>query len=163
MSAGDRVKWMSSIEAAEDTVEIQTGANPLGSVIWLHGLGADGHDFEPIVAELRLPDSLALRFVFPHAPVRPVTINGGMSMRAWYDIVSIDLNDRRADEAGIRDSSEILKVSLVRRDHKLKVAVRKKSTRSPSDVVRIVPQLVLLTTQKGNLGSCDGAIIAHPR
>ena len=72
------------------TVELQTGPNPDGSIIWLHGLGADGHDFEPIVPELRLPASLALRFVFPHAPVRPVTINGGMTMRAWYDIYSLD-------------------------------------------------------------------------
>jgi phospholipase/carboxylesterase len=87
-----------------ETVEIETGHKPRGTVIWLHGLGADGHDFEPIVPELRLPESLPLRFVFPHAPVRPITINGGMAMRAWYDIVSLD-KDSRADEAGVRDSS----------------------------------------------------------
>ena len=69
-----------------DSIEIETGGHPVGSVIWLHGLGADGHDFEPIVPELRLPPSLALRFIFPNAPVRPVTLNGGMPMRAWYDI-----------------------------------------------------------------------------
>lgn len=97
-----------------DTVEIETGESPTGSVIWLHGLGADGHDFEPIVPELRLPATLPLRFVFPHAPVRPVTINGGMAMRAWYDIVSLDRNGP-ADEAGIRDSGEIL-ARLVRRE-----------------------------------------------
>ncbi len=90
-----------------DTVELETGPNPIGSVIWLHGLGADGHDFEPIVPELRLPDELALRFVFPHAPVRPVTINGGMAMRAWYDIFSLD-RDGPVDEEGIRASGEIL-------------------------------------------------------
>jgi len=73
-----------------DTVEVTTGENPIGSIIWLHGLGADGHDFEPIVPELRLPASLPLRFVFPHAPVQPVTINGGMEMRSWYDILSLD-------------------------------------------------------------------------
>ncbi len=86
-----------------ETVEIQTGNEPAASVIWLHGLGADGHDFEPIVPELRLPDSLAVRFVFPHAPVRPVTLNAGMQMRAWFDILGLD---RRAaqDEAGIRAS-----------------------------------------------------------
>jgi phospholipase/carboxylesterase len=88
------------------TVEIETGQNPDGSIIWLHGLGADGHDFEPIVPELRLPAELAVRFVFPHAPVRPVTINGGISMRAWYDIVSLDRGGP-VDAAGIRDSAEI--------------------------------------------------------
>lgn len=90
-----------------ESVEIETGRSPTGSVIWLHGLGADGHDFEPVVPELRLPGSLPLRFVFPHAPVRPVTVNGGMQMRAWYDIVSLD-SDGRADEAGIRASSALL-------------------------------------------------------
>lgn len=90
-----------------DTVELETGPNPTGSVIWLHGLGADGHDFEPIVPELRLPEGLTLRFVFPHAPVRPVTLNGGMSMRAWYDIFSLD-RDGPMDEEGIRTSGEIL-------------------------------------------------------
>jgi phospholipase/carboxylesterase len=89
------------------TVEVQTGPSPTGSVIWLHGLGADGHDFEPVVPELHLPEDLELRFVFPHAPMRPVTINGGMEMRAWYDIVSLD-TEGRADESGIRESSAIL-------------------------------------------------------
>lgn len=93
--------------ANPETVEIETGSDPSGSVIWLHGLGADGHDFEAIVPELRLPESLSLRFVFPHAPVRPVTINAGMAMRAWYDIVSLD-RDGPVDEAGITDSSAIL-------------------------------------------------------
>ncbi len=90
-----------------DSVVVETGPSPVGSVIWLHGLGADGHDFEPVVPELRLPSTLPLRFVFPHAPVRPVTINGGMTMRAWYDIVSLDA-EGRADEDGIRDSSAIV-------------------------------------------------------
>jgi len=82
-----------------------------GSVIWLHGLGADGHDFEPVVPELRLPSAMALRFVFPHAPIRPVTVNGGMEMRAWYDILSFDA-EGRSDAAGVADSSEIL-LSLI--------------------------------------------------
>lgn len=81
----------------------ETGANPVASVIWLHGLGADGHDFEPVVPELVDPAWPALRFVFPHAPVRPVTINMGMPMRAWYDIRALSL-DERADEAGLRAS-----------------------------------------------------------
>jgi phospholipase/carboxylesterase len=85
-----------------ETVELQTGPRPDAAVIWLHGLGADGHDFEPIVPELRLPSALQLRFVFPHAPVRPVTLNQGMRMRAWYDIVRLD---RGAEDAeGIRAS-----------------------------------------------------------
>lgn len=91
--------------ADEEVVEIEVGNElPVGSVIWLHGLGADGHDFEPIVPELQLPPELGLRFVFPHAPVRPVTLNGGMAMRAWYDILSLDRNGL-ADEAGIRASA----------------------------------------------------------
>ena len=92
----------------EQAVEIVAGsAEPEGSVIWLHGLGADGHDFEPIVPELRLPEELGLRFVFPHAPVRPVTLNGGMAMRAWFDILTLD-RDGVVDEVGIRASAAIL-------------------------------------------------------
>ena len=83
-------------------VEIETGPAPSLGVIWLHGLGADGHDFEPIVPELKL--RFAVRFVFPHAPVRPVTINGGMAMRAWYDILGFD-RSAREDDAGIRASA----------------------------------------------------------
>lgn len=85
-----------------ETIEIETRPKPSHSVIWLHGLGADGNDFVPIVQQLKLP-KLGIRFVFPHAPMRPVTINGGFVMRAWYDIVAQDLA-QRADEAGIRHS-----------------------------------------------------------
>jgi phospholipase/carboxylesterase len=84
-------------------VEHETAANPRYSIIWLHGLGADGNDFAPIVPALVDPAWPPLRFVFPHAPVRPVTINNGMSMRAWYDIAAFDLNARQ-DEAGMRAS-----------------------------------------------------------
>lgn len=90
-----------------ETVEVNTGEDPVGSVIWLHGLGADGHDFEPVVPELRLPANLPLRFIFPHAPVRPVTINGGMAMRAWYDILSMD-SEGRADAQGVHESTVLL-------------------------------------------------------
>ncbi|HXF78795.1 MAG TPA: alpha/beta fold hydrolase [Usitatibacter sp.] len=86
-----------------ERVEVATGAKPVGTVIWLHGLGADGWDFVPIVRELSLPAELPLRFVFPHAPERPVTINNGHVMRAWYDISQQDLA-RVPDERGIRDS-----------------------------------------------------------
>jgi phospholipase/carboxylesterase len=85
-----------------ETIEIETGAAPDAAVIWMHGLGADGHDFEPIVPELRLPASLRIRFIFPHAPVRPVSLNQGMRMRAWYDIYR--LGGGPEDEAGIRAS-----------------------------------------------------------
>ena len=98
-----------------ETVEVETAASPDASVIWLHGLGADGHDFEPIIPELRLPESLRLRFVFPHAPVRPVTLNGGMAMRAWYDIYSLD-RDGPVDEAGINDSTAILEALISREE-----------------------------------------------
>jgi len=85
-----------------ETIVVETGPRPTAAVIWLHGLGADGHDFEPIVPELRLPASLPVRFIFPHAPQRPVTINGGMRMRAWYDI--LQMGGGAEDEAGIRES-----------------------------------------------------------
>ena len=88
-------------------IEIETAPNPRHAVIWLHGLGADGHDFEPIVPQLVDRAWPALRFVFPHAPVRPITINGGMAMRAWYDISGLEIAQRQ-DEAGIRDSIRLL-------------------------------------------------------
>ncbi|AWV06152.1 alpha/beta hydrolase [Marilutibacter maris] len=90
-------------ESLLDTVEHETGAAPQWSVLWLHGLGADGNDFAPIVPELVRKDWPALRFVFPHAPVRPVTINNGVPMRAWYDIRDMNLA-QRADEAGVDQS-----------------------------------------------------------
>lgn len=88
-----------------ETVEQHTSATPEWSVIWLHGLGADGNDFAPIVPQLLRPGWPGVRFVFPHAPVRAVTINGGVRMRAWYDILAFG-NDftRHEDETGVRDS-----------------------------------------------------------
>ena len=86
-----------------ETVEHETGPQPRWSVLWLHGLGADGHDFAPIVPELVRRDWPAIRFVFPHAPVRAVTINGGARMRAWYDIRDFDLANR-ADHEGVAES-----------------------------------------------------------
>ena len=88
-------------------VELATGADPAGTVIWLHGLGADGNDFVPIVPELGIPSSRPVRFVFPHAPVRAVTINNGFRMRAWYDISAADLTNR-ADLAGVRESQSLV-------------------------------------------------------
>ena len=89
-----------------EAIEVETGRNPAAAVVWLHGLGADGNDFVPIVNELDLAGAPAIRFVFPHAPVRPVTINNGMMMRAWYDVLFGDLegSSKRADERGVRES-----------------------------------------------------------
>ncbi len=98
-----------------ETVEVASGTNAEGSVIWLHGLGADGHDFEAIVPELGLAGQLSLRFVFPHAPMRPVTINGGMTMRAWYDILTPERGGPH-DEVGIRESGQLLEM-LIEREH----------------------------------------------
>ena len=96
-----------------ECVEIVTGPNPTHSVVWLHGLGADGNDFAPIVPELRLPATKAIRFVFPHAPVQPVTINGGMAMRSWYDILVPNLV-RIEDEKGIRQSERAVDALIQR-------------------------------------------------
>ena len=82
-----------------ESIEVETAPKPTGAIIWLHGLGADGHDFEPIVPELQPAGAAAWRFVFPHAPVRPVTINNGMRMRAWYDIQGFD-RSAKEDVAG---------------------------------------------------------------
>lgn len=86
-------------------IEIETAENPTAAVIWLHGLGASGHDFEPVVPELGLPADAAVRFIFPHAPNLPVTINGGMSMPAWYDIKAMDI-DRVVDTEQLRASAD---------------------------------------------------------
>ena len=89
-------------------IELQTGIDPTWSVIWLHGLGADGHDFEPIAQQLGFQDTPAVRFIFPHAPVRPITINGGMRMRGWYDIKGMAF-DREEDRGGLEQSEQIVK------------------------------------------------------
>jgi len=96
-----------------ETLELETGPRPRASVVWLHGLGADGHDFEPIVPELDLPDTLPVRFVFPHAPLQRVTVNGGAVMRAWYDIYELG-GMRREDERGVRASQAAVEALLGR-------------------------------------------------
>jgi len=108
---------------SQELLEVQTGPNPVGTVIWMHGLGADGHDFEPIVPELVRPGERSLRFVFPHAPVRPVTLNNGYRMRAWYDIISIQRGAAQ-DEVGIRASHAIVEV-LIRRENERGIASSK--------------------------------------
>jgi phospholipase/carboxylesterase len=106
-----------------EAVEIETDKNPSASVIWMHGLGADGNDFVPIVDELGLDSAPAVRFVFPHAPMRPVTINNGYVMRAWYDVSFGDLEgkSRRADEQGVRESQAQIN-ALIEREEKRGVA-----------------------------------------
>ena len=96
-----------------ETIEVETGPAPSASVIWLHGLGADGNDFVPLVPELGLPGTLSLRFVFPHAPMRPVTINRGYVMRAWYDIVERE-GAWREDGADVRESGRLVAALLER-------------------------------------------------
>jgi phospholipase/carboxylesterase len=105
------------------SIELETGAHPDAAVVWLHGLGADGNDFVPIVEEMRLPPTLSVRFVFPHAPVRPVTINNGFPMRAWYDIYAADLANR-ADVLGVRQSQAAVE-ALVARERARGVAARR--------------------------------------
>lgn len=99
--------------AVLETIELETGPNPQATVLILHGLGADGHDFVPVAQELDLAAAGDVRFVLPHAPVMPVTINNGASMRAWYDIVGLDLV-RREDEAGLRRSRGDVETLLAR-------------------------------------------------
>ena len=105
------------------TVEHESGKSVGAGVIWLHGLGADGHDFEPIVPELLLEGGPDLRFVFPHAPARPVTINQGFVMRAWFDIHGLD-RDSLQDEAGIRESADQV-AELIRRENERGIATEK--------------------------------------
>jgi len=98
-----------------DAIEFETGKAPRTSIIWLHGLGADGNDFAPIVPELDLPPT-PIRFVFPHAPIQAVTINGGMRMRAWYDI--LDPAIHREDERGVRASQALLEALISRENER---------------------------------------------
>ena len=99
-------------ESPLEYIEINPSTAPSHVVIWLHGLGADGHDFEALVPELQMPDNLAVRYVFPHAPMRSITVNMGMVMRGWYDIRQPDVS-RDVDFQGIADSAQHL-VDLVR-------------------------------------------------
>ena len=106
-----------------ECIERQTGPTPDAAVIWMHGLGADGNDFVPIVNEMRLPPSPAIRFVFPHAPVRPVTLNNGFRMRAWYDLSAGDVTNR-ADLAGVRASQAQID-ALIAREKTRGIAARR--------------------------------------
>ncbi len=94
-------------------IEIETAADPDAAVIWLHGLGADGHDFEPVVGQLALAPGSRVRFIFPHAPHRPVTLNGGYVMRAWYDIYSLERGAQQ-DREGLEDARRIVDALIQR-------------------------------------------------
>ena len=111
------------MEKLLETIEIETGKNPTAAVIWMHGLGADANDFVPIVNELGLDGAPAVRFVFPNAPMRPVTINNGYVMRAWYDVSFGDLEgkSRRADEPGVRESEKQVG-ALIEREIKRRIS-----------------------------------------
>jgi phospholipase/carboxylesterase len=100
-----------------ECVELTTGPSPLASIVWMHGLGADGHDFEPIVPALRPQLPCATRFVFPHAPVRPVTLNSGYPMRAWYDVFGFDRQSRQ-DVEGIRASDAAIREIISRENQR---------------------------------------------
>lgn len=106
-----------------ETIEIETAPNPSVAIIWLHGLGADGNDFVPIVRELDLSGCPSIRFVFPHAPTMPVTINNGYVMRAWYDILGADIA-RREDETGLR-KSQILVEALISQERSRGIAAER--------------------------------------
>jgi len=102
-------------------IERQTNENPDSSVIWLHGLGADGNDFAPIIPQLRLPQDMGIRFIFPHAPEIPVTINGGFVMRAWYDILEMQI-DRKVDVKQLLQSAEAITAYI---DHEISRGIKK--------------------------------------
>ena len=108
-----------------DAIEIETAPNPTVTIIWMHGLGADGNDFAPIVPELELGGLAAIRFIFPHAPMQPVTINNGYVMRAWYDVSGGDLEgrSRQADEKGVRSSQAAI-TNLIARENQRGIASR---------------------------------------
>jgi len=108
-----------------ESIEIETAPKPAAAVIWMHGLGADGNDFAPIVPELALGSLPAVRFIFPHAPMQPVTLNNGQVMRAWYDVSFGDLEgrSRQADEKGVRTSQAAIG-KLIARENKRGIASR---------------------------------------
>src|SRR5678816_3268525 len=107
-----------------ETIEIETGNDPTASMIILHGLGADDNDFVPVARELDLAAVGPVRFVFPHAPTRPVTINGGYVMRAWYDILGLDMHERREDEEGLRESQRLVE-ALIEREKERGIAANR--------------------------------------
>ncbi|PHV11567.1 alpha/beta hydrolase [Chitinimonas sp. BJB300] len=101
-----------------EVIEVETKPHPEWAVIWMHGLGADGNDFVPVVSELGLADAPGVRFVFPHAEMIPVTCNNGYVMRAWYDILELNAISRKVDEAGIRKSRDAVRALIERENQR---------------------------------------------
>jgi len=112
------------VEDLLPAIEVETAENPRFSIIWMHGLGADGSDFVPVVPELGLDAGVGVRFVFPHAPFIPVTCNGGYEMRAWYDIISLEKTSRRVDAAGLGRSRQAVR-SLIERENRRGIPARR--------------------------------------
>ncbi len=112
---------MDSKNPGVECIETQTGPNPEHAIIWLHGLGADGNDFVPVVPEFNLDDVCPVRFVFPHAPHRSITVNGGMVMRGWYDIFGLPIlgeNGFEEDRSGMTESQNIIKKLISKQNHR---------------------------------------------
>ena len=114
------------------TIQIETQNDPDCAVVWLHGLGANGHDFEPIVAELKLPASVKAKFIFPNAPVQAVSLNNGMQMPAWYDIYSLE-KDSKEDTVGIKKISEEINL-LIQQEVDNGIAANKITTKAVSAI-----------------------------
>ena len=133
-------------------IEIETGSNPRFAVIWMHGLGADGNDFVPIVDELALPPG-PIRFVFPHAPLQPVTINGGYVMRAWYDIGYQDLA-LKEDEKGVRESQRTIE-QLIEREIGRGIPAGRVAL---AGSLREAPSLADRPTPSSQAGGCAGTV-----
>ena len=138
----------------KEKLVIETGPNPSYCIIWAHGLGADGHNFEPIVPVLGLPPEISVRFVFPHAPVRPITINGGMEMRGWYDIRSMAINEME-DEAGIRESATILSTLI---DEQLEAGIP-----ATQIILAGFPRVVRSRCSRGCASHKESAVSLHSR
>jgi len=141
-----------------ETIEVETAVMPNAAVIWLHGLGADGHDFEPMVPEIVHRGERAWRFVFPNAPIRPVTINGGMSMRAWYDLKGLD---RKAaeDVAGFRHTDAQIR-QLIAREVARGIPTNRIVLAGFSQGGAVVP--IYISALPGEVGGRPGIVLLFP-
>ena len=157
------------MSALLETIEIETAPNPSAAVIWLHGLGADGNDFAPIVPELRIANAPAIRFVFPHAPMMPVTINNGYVMRAWYDVSFGDLEGKtkQADEKGVRASQAEIEKLIAREIARgvtagLEFHPERNPRHETSQHPRTRPAITLDRPRSGGLAICPARGLQRP-
>ena len=141
-------------------IEVDSAANPSVAVIWMHGLGADGSDFEPIVPELGLAESPAVRFIFPNAPYRPVTCNGGYVMRAWYDIISLEPDSRKIDEAGLLESREIIR-QLIQREVQRGIPSQRIFLAGVIALSTYIPEARLITAELSTANRHIPLVVAH--